>query len=94
MRTLKELLSLLYLVVSKNPDFREGLCFNIRAYLYKTQEITMNEYELLLDYVDDNRPKWYQKGYDKKQKKSSYYWPMHSKQPRLDWLKKHIEKQK
>jgi hypothetical protein len=92
MRTLSQLLVLLYITISKDLDFQCGLCYNVTK-LFQRDLITYQEWHLLYRYIQDNRPKWYQCGYDKNQKDSYYFWPKNSKEPRLKWLFKHIDKQ-
>ena len=93
MRSLKELLCLLWITINADENFEFGLCATVN-YLSLKDKLNFSEYKLLYNYIQTNRPKWYQKHYSKADKHSGYYWAHGSKQPRLDWLTTHNKKQK
>lgn len=90
MRSIKELLELML----KHKDmFRTGLCF-WAVRLYDRDIISMDEYNSLDEYIDNNRPDYFSwtnfvKGYDKM---GAYYFPSGKIKPRIYWIKKHIKK--
>ena len=85
-KTTKELLQLLLNNIHYLEKFGGGLCF-VMSILYKNRNISYDEYLTLKTYLIMNRPKnlhFLLKG--------AYYWTPGKKNPRIKWLKKHIEK--
>ena len=93
MRTIKELLQ----IMLDNPQhFDEGLC-RWTNNLYIENLINGNEYWTLIDYIKANRPSIFSSFDVFKQKiigQSYYYWGIGKIEPRIEWLKKHINKNK
>jgi len=93
-RTIKELLQVM---LDNKQLFSRGLCeWNNK--LWEQSFITINEYYLLNQYIKDNKPsinEWsismllYSPG-----KFSIFYWKCGALYPRVQWLKKHIRKNK
>jgi len=79
MRTIKELLQLM---LDHQELFDDGLC-EWAIQLYNKGLITQKEYLNLIYYIEDNPPT--------EQYSSFYYWLPEYLQPRLEWIKEHIE---
>ena len=81
-RHIKELLGI---TLANINLLKSGLCDLIRR-LYDRGEINLEEHTILRHYFMDNeyptRVSWYR----------PYWWKMGEVQPRVDWLKLHIEK--
>lgn len=94
MRTLKELFNVMLI---HQPLFTDTCCSGLCSYLYrlaKKEVFSSEEYWLLCDYVDENRPSWYSRHYSYKQRHSLYYWPEYEWYPREKWIKSQIQKLK
>lgn len=66
-----------------------GLCSFFRT-LYAYSTISTNEYALLLDFLNDHKPKSTKKLWNENLR--GYYWPRGEWKPRKKWLKYHINK--
>lgn len=92
MRTIKELLQ----VMLNNPRyFENGLC-GWKNNLYIAKLINGKEYWALRDYIEVNRP-FICSSFDVLNQRISsnpYYWKIGKIEPRIEWLKKHINKNK
>lgn len=86
MRTIKELL---ILMMCNTHLFKEGLC-SWKARLYWNNIITLEECELLDQYIEDNRPSKFSSIDAFIHKNNVYYWKACNIKPRIKWLKKHI----
>jgi hypothetical protein len=81
MRTTKELLEI---VLARIDLLQSGLC-NLISILHDYGEINIEEHTILKEYFDINQypsTTWYR----------PYWWSSGVKEPRIDWLKLHIEK--
>lgn len=90
MRTIKELLQ----IMLDNPQhFETGLC-RWANYLYSGELITSEEYRVLRNYIKTNEPFIFSSFDVLNQRISSspYYWEVGKIEPRIEWLKKHINK--
>ena len=89
MKTYKELLILVRDYIPEEVTFN-GLCGT--AYdLWADEVITYKEYNKLLKFIKEHRPKR-GKMYDSEYRHSEFYWSRKIKQPRLDWCNYWIEK--
>lgn len=92
MRTIKELLQ----IMLDNPQhFENGLCMWTNN-LYYGELITSEEYWILRNYIKTNRP-FICSSFDVLNQRISlnpYYWKVGKIEPRIKWLKKHINKNK
>lgn len=80
MKTIKELLQLVYDYERKERHM--GLCSVVhRMYFFSC--INIDEYDILIDYIKDNKPK-------NVSENNAYWFPMFNWQPRNKWLLKHI----
>ncbi len=91
MRTIKELLQLLRLVLSNPIYFDSGLCWSVLR-LYLNDIISSEEKWLLWNYISKNRPSKYSSIGAFISRKSTYYWPKWDMKPRIKWLDHHIKK--
>ena len=87
MRTIKELLQLM---LDNKVLFKTGLCFWLVS-LKANELITDKEYDLLNEYIENNKPKYsifniYMLINDSR----FYYWKAECITPRIKWLKHHI----
>ncbi len=92
MRTIKELLQ----IMLDNPQhFDYGLC-RWAVNLYCGELITSEEYWILRNYIKVNKPFIFSSFDVLNQRISSnpYYWKVGKIEPRIEWLKKHINKNK
>jgi hypothetical protein len=80
-RTIKELLEL---VLENIGMMRLGIC-SVVWDLYNDDVITLDEYNDLNDYIDDNRGSHYYR------LERCYFWKPGLKRPRIAWLKKQIK---
>lgn len=92
MRTIKELLQIM---LSNPQHFDEGLC-RWTNNLYSRELINGKEYWVLKDYIKANKPFIFSSFDVLNQRISSspYYWEVGKIEPRIKWLKKHINKNK
>ncbi len=89
MRTIEELLK----VLTRNYQRRindlkdlSGVCYEALD-IYSFQNlIQFDEYEKLKTFIRSNRPKFYNKYYDKRQKHNAFYWPRGEFEQRQLWL--------
>lgn len=86
MRSIKELLQLM---LDNQESFDKGLCHWVK-YMYIDGLISNKEFMLLSSYIDINPPFIY-KIY---RRHRGYYWKPGNIKPRIDWIKKHIKKNK
>ena len=89
MRTTKELL---FIVLSNIEHFETGLC-RLVNYLYLSNAINDAERKLLLSYIYNNRPLWY-KIKSVFSNPDEFFWERGKSEPRIKWLKTHINKNK
>lgn len=90
MRTIKELLQ----IMLDNPQhFHEGLC-RWTINLCNVELINTEEYQVLKTYIKTNKP-FICSSFDVLNQRISsnpYYWKIGKIEPRIKWLKKHINK--
>ena len=84
MRDIKVLLTL---VLENMDGFRWGLCDIVRQ-LYRNNIINVDEYLLLLKYMEVHRP-----NNSYKRRGIAYFWKSGLSKPRIAWLKRQIKKQ-
>ena len=78
----------------KNQSYSpRGLC-SLNMSLNTKEIITYLEYDLLENFIDNNRPKFLHKHYDITHANSCYYWKQYVKKPRIKWLKYHIKNER
>ncbi len=88
MRTIKELLQLMLNTPDNFDD--DGLCM-WSCNLWCQDLITSDEYELVKDYIYSNRPSKYSSFDAFRHSDTRYFWKKGNIQPRIKWLKKHIQ---
>jgi hypothetical protein len=88
MRTTGELLRVLRGHLYWLEDW--GLC-SIVHHMRDSAHISFDEWELLMDYIHDNRPNRFSSIGAFLASTSLYYWPRGWKYPRRRWLNKHIK---
>jgi hypothetical protein len=88
MRTEKELLKLM---LWNQENFVKGLCGWIFS-LNCSNIITNYELNLLMDYIDHNRPSMFSSLSAFKNRRGGYYWNKGDIKPRIKWINKQIEK--
>ena len=86
MRTIKELLELM---LENKQFFKDGLCVWSESMYFK-KIITPFEYRRLMDYIDSNKPTFFEN--PRYYFSMSYYWKRGNINPRLKWIEKHIKK--
>ena len=91
MRTIKELLE--GLLENKNL-FRVGLCQWSSDLRWSEIRINDEECKLLLEYIREHRPSRFSSIDAFKHRKKNFYWQPKDIKPRIEWLKKHIRKNK
>ena len=90
-RTYKELLTLMLNSEEVfNRHYCAGLC-GLVYWLYGDDSITETEYNIMTDYISDNRP-LRRKHYACKWKDNAWYWKIHEWTPRKAWLEFRITK--
>lgn len=84
---------LLEIVLEEFPNSykRNGLCCFVDNVQY-TKKITSMEWDRLIDFIHNNRPRFGQRFYSIRCMKSPYFWPPRNKKIRIRWLKYHIKK--
>lgn len=92
MKSIKELLQLM---LSNTHRCFAGLCA-LANVLVNCEIITDGEYAILLKYIQDNSPTGdiavYSKGcFNTWYHVAGYWYPRYIKEPRIKWLKEHIE---
>ena len=92
MRSIKELLELM---LQNQNYFSRGLC-NWVGTIYRIRKdlISYDEYNVLLRYIDKNRPHRYSSLSAYRHRNTDYYWKVDDIHPRIKWIKKHIKKNK
>lgn len=96
MQTRRKLSELLQIMLDNPLDLDYGLCLNI-SNLYQKNLITCLEFKKLRKYIDNNRPSVFSSFdafYCKVIIASNWYWTKGNIKPRIEWLNKHIKKQK
>lgn len=68
----------------------KGICILV-SYMCGHYLINDSEYEMLLRYIENNRPSIFNSWDTFKNRNSDYYWPRYKIKPRLKWLDKHIK---
>jgi hypothetical protein len=94
MRTIKELLTL---VSQQEELFNKRNCPGLCALIYSLSYydfITHDEVSAIISYIEDNRPIWYSRYFDIRQKYSLFYWNPFEWEPRYKWLLSRIKKEK
>jgi hypothetical protein len=88
-RTIKELLTIM---LNNQNLFKDGLCI-WASILCLNEIITPKERLVLKEYINNNRPNFYEskKAFVGYVSLSPYYWDMNDINPRLKWIEKHIE---
>jgi hypothetical protein len=90
-RTIKKLLELL---LDTTDSFCTGLCGWV-AILGSRYIINLEEYYILTEYIKNNRPQTKAiTAQQTKDKMLGYYWTSGEIEPRIEWIKEHIEKLK
>jgi hypothetical protein len=89
-RTIKELLQLM---LDNQNLFERGLC-HWNDILYRKCLITKKERTKLYVYIQDNRPSMVSSIEAFISRDSEYYWKFGNIKPRIEWIKKHIKKNK
>ena len=87
MRTIKELLELM---LENQQSFKTGLCY-FALDLYYEDIITPSEYRILQNYIDSNKPTFFESPFYSFGIFGCYYWKKGNVNPRLKWIKKHIK---
>ena len=85
-RSIKELLQLM---LDNQNLFREGLCSWSGELYFIKNKISYKEYDLLYNYINKNAPFSYKINIFNT---SAYFWKKGDIKPRIEWLKKHINK--
>jgi len=91
MRSIKELLQIM---LDNQHLFDNGLCrwrYNLRWSNFDNPIISQEESDLLLSYIDDNRPHALSSWNALLNCASVYYWNKANIKPRIKWIKKHIK---
>lgn len=91
MRTIKEVLQVM---LDNKHLFVSGLC-NWATLLKIKDVITIEEYQLLKNYIENNRPdyfSWTNFVSDYKQEGRGFFFPVGKIKPRIYWIKRHIKK--
>lgn len=88
MRSVKELLELM---LEHEEEFAAGLCGWINL-LNFSGVITYDEYNVLSEYIDHNRPSKYSSLSAYKNRNKGFYWKLGEIAPRIKWIKKQIKK--
>ena len=91
MRSLLKLLIILRDDIKDKYFLDSGLCYEI-AILYNKKIITFEEKIRLHTFINNNRPKNGQFGYNKRNSSSYWYWPSSDVPLRLRWLNYWIAK--
>lgn len=90
MRTIKELLELM---LDNQSSFTTGLCNWVHSLRY-LDKMSFEECRLLSKYVRENRPSKFSSIDAWNRRNSGYYWLYGDINPRIKWIKKHINKNK
>lgn len=92
-RDIKKLLELVLRRVEGIPftHYNCGLCI-IAYQLYTMGFFHISEYDKVKEYIENNRPKFYQKYYSYEYRNTGFYWDTTDKEIRIKWLKYHIKK--
>lgn len=95
MRTERKLSELLQIMLDNKHLFRSGLCHWVDS-IVLDYIITCHEYLRLKNYIRNNKPSMFNslETFNQKIKKSGFYWKKGHIEPRIEWLNKHIKKQK
>lgn len=83
--SLEKMLFILEISTYKNT----GLCYYAMNYGDSAAKIG-----LVLSFIQENRPKWYQRFYNYSYRHMDYYWPTEDKKVRIKFLKYHIKRLK
>lgn len=88
-RTVKELLQVM---LDNKHYFKRYLCLLVSDLYYVHHKITHIEVDVLIEYINTNRPSKYD-SYDAFcNRKYRYYWTPGNIKPRIKWMKQHINK--
>ena len=87
-RSEKQLLTILLL--NGEAELLEGLCW-LAYKLFSREIINGKEFKYLLNFIENNRPKFGSSHYDPNQTNSVFYWPSGEWQPRKLWLEDQIK---
>ena len=81
LKTIKALLTLMLITLKESTYEINGLC-ELALHLYWQEKITIEEYNILNNYIEKYRPnKW-----------CHYSWASGKKEPRIEWLEEQIKK--
>ena len=87
MKTIKELLELM---LENQQYFKKGLCVWVEK-MYLEDIFTPFEYRKLQNYIDSNKPTFFESPFYSFGGFGSYYWKKGNIKPRLKWIKKYIK---
>ena len=85
----RDIKALLHLMLNKQDLFQSGLCSWASGL-----PISYEEWRNLKKYIKENRPSMFSSTDAFLHTFDCYYWKVGDIEPRLEWIKKHIEKQK
>ena len=88
MRNIKELLQVM---LDNKHNFHQGLCFWIIELRFASSVINTEEYKILSDYINNNRPHPLSSLKAFRSYGNGYYWKKGDIKPRIKWIEKHIK---